>query len=97
MFNNHKLNIEINKKKPDDATLERLTAELIETGYLQKAVKLSDCEKGFRFIAILFTIGGIFCSPIMEVAIGFWIIALMQAIGLELHMRKIRKFCEDNS
>lgn len=91
------MKIEINGKQPDNATLERLTNQLIEKGWLDKALKLSVFEKGLRAIAILLTVGGIFYLPLLCVSIPFWIGALLQAIGLGLHMRKIRRFCEENS
>jgi hypothetical protein len=91
------MKIEINGKQPDNATLERITIELIEKGWLSKALKLSAYEKGIRAIAILLTIGGFFYATMLEVAICLWILSFLESIGLELHMRKIRKFCEDNS
>ena len=91
------MKIEINGKQPDNATLERITRELAEKGWLRQALTLSALEKIFRGVAILLTIGGIFYRPLLEVAICLWIFSFLESVTLELHMRKIRKFCEENS
>jgi len=91
------MKITINGKEPDKATLERIAKDLIEKGWLQKAQTLEALEKIFRGVAILLTIGGFFSAMCLEIAICFWIITFVQFVGLELQMRKIRKFCEDNS
>jgi len=93
----NQININVNKKKPDDATIERITNEMARLGYFDKALSLKMKEKVFYFVSALWVIGGFVYPPLLMVAVGSLCVALITATRLELHMRKMRKYCEDNS
>ena len=93
----NKLHIQINKEKLDNATLERITNELIKNGYLEKASSLQTREKVSCFVSVLWTIGGLAYPPILMIAVGSWCFVFFSAIQFELQMQKIRNYCENNS
>lgn len=91
------MKIEINGKMPDNATLERITQELIEKGYIQKAESARRNEKIDIVFGLVLAIGGFFFHLLFISSACFLVGAMINAIVLEFQMRKIRRFCEDNS